>query len=77
MLTLTNPLQAWHVGEDVCKEVDDVSRGMEELRSWDWTYGQTPEFSYSVTHQFDWGKAVFDVHVLVSVCSVLTRTLDE
>ena len=27
-------------------------------KNWDWSYGQTPEFDYSVTESFDWGTVV-------------------
>lgn len=28
------------------------------LQSWEWAYGQTPEFSYTVDNTFPWGKVV-------------------
>ena len=28
----------------------------EELKSWDWLYGQTPEFSHTLSGSFDWGQ---------------------
>ena len=28
------------------------------LQSWDWSYGQTPEFEYTVTGSFVWGDVV-------------------
>ncbi|KAL0576173.1 hypothetical protein V5O48_005814 [Marasmius crinis-equi] len=37
--------------------LDYIERGMAELRSWEWAYGQTPEFTYSVSHEFRWGTA--------------------
>ncbi|KAF9226770.1 Lipoyltransferase and lipoate-protein ligase [Gyrodon lividus] len=32
--------------------------GMTELQSWDWAYGQTPEFEYFVGKTFEWGQVV-------------------
>ncbi|KAL1747257.1 hypothetical protein HDZ31DRAFT_80613 [Schizophyllum fasciatum] len=32
-----------------------IKKGMEELPSWDWAYGQTPEFVYNVSKTFPWG----------------------
>jgi lipoate---protein ligase len=28
------------------------------LQSWDWAYGQTPEFTYSIKTTFGWGNMV-------------------
>ena len=28
------------------------------LQSWDWAYGQTPEFTYTLKNSFEWGNAV-------------------
>jgi len=27
-------------------------------KSWDWTYGQTPEFTNTIDHCFSWGSIV-------------------
>ncbi|KAL1660476.1 hypothetical protein GGF50DRAFT_91240 [Schizophyllum commune] len=32
-----------------------IRKGMEELPSWEWAYGQTPEFQYTVSKTFPWG----------------------
>uniref|UniRef100_D8PNI2 Putative lipoate-protein ligase A n=1 Tax=Schizophyllum commune (strain H4-8 / FGSC 9210) TaxID=578458 RepID=D8PNI2_SCHCM len=32
-----------------------IKKGMEELPSWEWAYGQTPEFEYTVSKTFPWG----------------------
>ncbi|EIN10496.1 Lipoyltransferase and lipoate-protein ligase [Punctularia strigosozonata HHB-11173 SS5] len=39
-----------------------IKSGMEELRTWDWAYGQTPEFTYSLEFPFPWGKVQSDIH---------------
>jgi len=26
------------------------------IQTWDWTYGQTPEFTYEVSKSFDWAR---------------------
>ncbi|KAF9238816.1 Lipoyltransferase and lipoate-protein ligase [Melanogaster broomeanus] len=36
--------------------------GMTELRSWDWAYGQTPEFEYVVSKVFEWGEVTSTIH---------------
>ncbi|TCD63961.1 Biotin/lipoate A/B protein ligase [Steccherinum ochraceum] len=42
--------------------IEYIRHGMEELKSWDWAYGQTPEFTYEIEHQFKWGKIEGKVH---------------
>ncbi|KAF8450260.1 hypothetical protein L210DRAFT_2377354 [Boletus edulis BED1] len=36
--------------------------GMSELRSWDWVYGQTPEFEYVISNTFHWGELTCTIH---------------
>ncbi|CAE6411295.1 unnamed protein product [Rhizoctonia solani] len=39
-----------------------VDKGAEELRSWDWRFGQTPEFTHEMHKSFPWG----DVNVFLT-----------
>ncbi|KAI8070501.1 hypothetical protein BC940DRAFT_236025 [Gongronella butleri] len=34
---------------------EQVEKTRQELASWDWIYGQTPEFTYKLAREFDWG----------------------
>jgi len=37
-------------------------------KSWDWAYGQTPEFEYVIERNFGWGDVVsFLVNVIETV----------
>lgn len=36
---------------------DQVADLQEKYRSWEWTYGRTPEFDISFSRRFDWGQA--------------------
>ncbi|KAJ1308986.1 hypothetical protein OPQ81_004668 [Rhizoctonia solani] len=38
-----------------------VDKGAEELRSWEWRFGQTPEFTHDMDKSFSWG----DVNVSI------------
>ncbi|KAF8605374.1 Lipoyltransferase and lipoate-protein ligase [Ceratobasidium sp. AG-I] len=38
-----------------------VEKGVEELRSWDWRFGQTPEFTHDLSKTFPWGEV--KVHI--------------
>ncbi|KAG9104283.1 Biotin/lipoate A/B protein ligase [Ceratobasidium sp. 370] len=33
-----------------------VEKGANELRSWGWRFGQTPEFTHDLTNTFSWGE---------------------
>lgn len=61
---------------DQLKEIEYIQKGLQELpvrhlfppsqpvsqtiQSWDWEYGQTPEFTYTIQNSFSWGDAVCD-----------------
>ncbi|ORX53107.1 hypothetical protein DM01DRAFT_1363113 [Hesseltinella vesiculosa] len=34
---------------------EQVEKTRQELSSWDWVYGQTPEFTYHLDQEFSWG----------------------
>ncbi|KAF4601854.1 Biotin/lipoate A/B protein ligase [Pleurotus pulmonarius] len=46
--------------EDI-KGIDYIAKGMAELPSWEWLYGQTPEFTYMVQESFSWGTVKVDL----------------
>lgn len=33
-------------------------------QTWEWAYGQTPEFTHTVAHAFPWGDVVRDIPCL-------------
>jgi lipoate-protein ligase A len=37
---------------------EKIWKGVEEMKTWDWTFGQTPEFSNVVEREFDFGRVV-------------------
>lgn len=39
----------------ILKENETVSTNYERLKSWQWLYGQCPEFKYTIDKKFDWG----------------------
>ncbi|KAK7060237.1 hypothetical protein VNI00_001002 [Paramarasmius palmivorus] len=43
------------INHDQWQDVEYIRKGMEELPSWEWAYGQTPEFTYTVRNGFAWG----------------------
>ncbi|EPS98727.1 hypothetical protein FOMPIDRAFT_1125697 [Fomitopsis schrenkii] len=60
---------------DVVKSVEYIRRGIAELPSWDWAFGQTPEFSHKLTHEFPWGELTADIHSKHGVILSCTFTL--
>ncbi|KAK7470112.1 hypothetical protein VKT23_001553 [Stygiomarasmius scandens] len=53
----TTPTDVQFVDEVDWQDVEYIQHGMAELPSWDWAYGQTPEFTYRVSNAFSWGTA--------------------
>ncbi|KAJ4479055.1 Lipoyltransferase and lipoate-protein ligase [Lentinula aciculospora] len=45
------------ISEDDCKDIEYIQHGILELPSWEWAYGQTPEFTYTLSQAFEWGTA--------------------
>ncbi|KAH9943166.1 Lipoyltransferase and lipoate-protein ligase [Epithele typhae] len=43
------------------QNIEYIRKGMAELKTWDWAFGQTPEFTYKIENTFPWGtvKAEF------------------
>lgn len=40
----------------------EIEKLVQELESWDWIYGQTPEFTHDLSHDFAWGKVGVHIH---------------
>ncbi|GAA5857691.1 hypothetical protein JCM8547_004332 [Rhodosporidiobolus lusitaniae] len=61
------------VNEDEVERNPYVKEVVEELKSWDWQYGQTPEFTHSISGSFPWGSLTLDIssrHGLITSCSL-------
>ncbi|KAF5365842.1 hypothetical protein D9757_012807 [Collybiopsis confluens] len=43
------------IGEKRYRDVEYIQKGINELKSWEWAYGQTPEFTYTIQKDFNWG----------------------
>ncbi|KAJ8087136.1 hypothetical protein PM082_005964 [Marasmius tenuissimus] len=61
------------VREGEMRGLDYIERGMAELPSWEWAYGQTPEFTYSVQNKSVWGNTTAQFrskHGLILECNI-------
>ncbi|THH30343.1 hypothetical protein EUX98_g3852 [Antrodiella citrinella] len=63
-----------YVEEDTSTiNIEYVRHGMDELKTWDWAYGQTPEFTHAFDKTFSWGKVSVNVrskHGIILECSL-------
>ncbi|KIM54037.1 hypothetical protein SCLCIDRAFT_1222336 [Scleroderma citrinum Foug A] len=51
--------------------------GMAELPSWDWAYGQTPEFEYAIERNFGWGDVIATIRSRHGIILSCTFTLSR
>ncbi|KAK7062250.1 Lipoyltransferase and lipoate-protein ligase [Favolaschia claudopus] len=65
-----------------------IQDGMAELRTWDWLYGQTPQFTYTIEQVFAWGHVKAELrakHGVILSCTLhapsapptIARVLEE
>ncbi|BGP29252.1 hypothetical protein JCM10296v2_000990 [Rhodotorula toruloides] len=67
------------VDESEARENEYVRDVVAELKSWDWQYGQTPEFTHEITGSFDFGSLTMSVssrHGLITSASLPSPPLD-
>jgi len=60
--------------------IEYIRKGMAELPSWDWAYGQTPEFTYSIQKVFGWGGMRAEItskHGIILSCSLSHEDVDK
>jgi lipoate-protein ligase A len=67
------PMQTVEIDEGRVRE-DKVWDGVKELKSWEWTFGQTPEFSNDFEGDLSFGKVVSQVNPS-SDCTTVTSSL--
>lgn len=46
------------INEEDSNGIEKIWKGVEELKSWEWTYGQTPEFENHFEGDLSFGKVV-------------------
>ncbi|KAJ7129146.1 Lipoyltransferase and lipoate-protein ligase [Mycena epipterygia] len=71
----TDPTQSI---DETSGDLPYIDRGVTELKSWDWLYGQTPEFTYTLTKSFSWGPVTAELrakHGIILSCALLAPDL--
>ncbi|TFK43907.1 hypothetical protein BDQ12DRAFT_675776 [Crucibulum laeve] len=83
---VTEFCKEYGIDETVCtvhdtadvRRIEYIRKGIEELLSWEWAYGQTPEFTYTIGQSFAWGDITADIrskHGIILECKLqLTNT---
>ncbi|KAG6854457.1 hypothetical protein C0991_006536 [Blastosporella zonata] len=69
--SISTPAQVVNETDDL-KAIDYIQKGMKELPSWDWAYGQTPEFTYTIQRAFNWGSIAAEIrskHGIINQCT--------
>lgn len=69
-----------YVEADAYSQVPEIQHSMDELQSWDWLFGQTPEFTYSFSQSFDWGEMKVEIrskHGRITACDFKGRGVDQ
>ncbi|OSD04531.1 Lipoyltransferase and lipoate-protein ligase [Trametes coccinea BRFM310] len=64
--------EAYPVHEDGYEEIPYIREGMEQLKTWDWAFGQTPEFTYKIQKSFSWGSTSAELrskHGIILSCT--------
>lgn len=57
------------------KAIPYIRDGMAELPRWDWAFGQTPEFTYTINTDFSWGAVTAKLrskHGVILECAIET-----
>ncbi|KDQ64230.1 hypothetical protein JAAARDRAFT_118000 [Jaapia argillacea MUCL 33604] len=60
------------------RNVEYIRHGMTELPSWDWAYGQTPEFTFTIHQLFECGQVTAQIrskHGVILSCSLALTPL--
>ncbi|KAF8076802.1 hypothetical protein FPV67DRAFT_433361 [Lyophyllum atratum] len=69
---ITSAAQIMDESDDLTS-IEYIRKGIAELPSWDWAYGQTPEFTYTVDHTFPWGSVTAEFrskHGIIDACAL-------
>jgi lipoate---protein ligase len=49
------------LNNDSLQKIRPLEKYYEQLKDWDWRFGETPKFNHHLNHKFDWGE--IDAHI--------------
>ncbi|KAF9919028.1 Biotin/lipoate A/B protein ligase [Lobosporangium transversale] len=66
------------VDDVMINEIEDVKLIRDDMKTWEWMFGQTPEFTYRLEHVFSWGI----VNIVITskeglICKVNIDSMDD
>lgn len=67
-------------GDGEEEDLPVLQEGISELKSWEWRFGQTPEFRYNISAVFEWGSVeavVQSKHGMILSCSIVCPGIDH
>jgi len=56
--------------------ISHIQESMDIFPEWDWAFGQTPEFTYSINRSFGWGNVAAEIRSKHGVILSCTFTVD-
>eukprot|EP01127_Copromyxa_protea_P004615 TRINITY_DN14468_c0_g1_i1.p1 TRINITY_DN14468_c0_g1~~TRINITY_DN14468_c0_g1_i1.p1 ORF type:complete len:361 (+),score=44.96 TRINITY_DN14468_c0_g1_i1:2-1084(+) len=68
------------VTEEDLQQNEEVQEVVSKFDSWEWTYGQSPKFTTTISNNFSWGEMTIAIHCtkgIVTLCEVSTSHQDE
>ncbi|KAH9961406.1 hypothetical protein BJV74DRAFT_787701 [Russula compacta] len=69
---IEEPVRPMSQAEDAT-DIPYIRDSMTQLPGWDWAFGQTPEFTYSISRSFRWGSMMAEIrskHGVILSCSL-------
>lgn len=55
------------VDEAMIEKMEGVKKIRDDMKTWEWMFGQTPEFSYRLEKDFSWGSVVSHMSLAIVV----------
>ena len=68
-----------HLSGEEIESLEGISEIIGRYRSWQWTYGESPEYNVKFEHRFDWGLVeilLFVENGTVKECRIFTDSLE-
>lgn len=64
------------VDQEMIEGMEAVKAIRDDMKTWEWMYGQTPEFSYQLEKTFSWGTVVSFLLFLICIWVFISFSID-